>query len=200
MILKSNTTASELIERVKDNLEVSNPLEDSVIYSILNRFLAEIYSSLIMDIRMTTLEKNGDGIYFLSSPEESALYSVRVFDVVKVSAEDFEYERVGEDYRAEAFSGGEHLYKLSDTGVLSLYSSESTPEVISVYYRAIPSLHSFDSGREIELPEEFIDLAEAKLYCEIYRLLGEDKLCANWSEQYNMLMTRFGVWLEVHGL
>ena len=200
MILKSNTKASELINKIKHTLEVFTPPSDSVIYDILNRFIEGLYSGVINDIREAKIEKNEDGVYCLSYYEDGETAGVRVCDVVKVACGEHEYERVGQEYPVRLCTEGEHLYKMTDTGVLSLYSSEPEEESILVYFRAVPPLHTADDDREIELPSEFMDLAEAKLYSEIYRVLGEDVLCANWTEQYNMLMTRFGVWLEVHGL
>ncbi len=200
LILRSNVKSSELINKIKDTLEVFTPPGDNVIYDILNRFIEGLYSGVINDIREATLEKNEDGVYSLSYYENGETADVRVCDVVKVVCGEHEYERVGEEYPARLCSEDEHFYKMTDDGVLSLYSTKPEDERILVYFRAVPPLHTADDDREIELPSEFMDLAEAKLYSEIYRVLGEDALCANWTEQYNMLMTRFGVWLEVHGL
>ncbi len=198
MIFKSNTKASELITKVKGSLEVMQMPDDTALYDILNRFVQGLYSGVISDVRTAEIEyENGIG-YALSAIEDEELIPVRPCDVIKVAVSGCEYEKVEGDYMPEMHCAGERLYKLSHNGELILYPAISAPGKVCVYYRAIPLPYEADEERGVALPSEFMGLAEAKLYADIYRLLGEDELCANWSEEYNAQMTRFGLWLEVH--
>ncbi len=198
-MFRSNTKASALISRVKSEIEVLDIPEDAVFYDCLNRFLAGLYSSVITDIREARISKDASGVYTMSYVENGSISPMRVCDIVKVSDGAYEYERVGMEYSPELCPEGEHLYKMSEGGVLSVYLKGQAPSEMKVYFRAIPPLHTAESDREIELPEEFTELVAAKLLSDIYRYLGEDELCANWTEEYNTQMARFGVWLEVHG-
>ncbi len=199
MIFNCDTVASELIDKVKDNIEVLDIPEERVFFDVLNTLLGQLYSGVITDIRNEDIYCSENGAYKLSDITDPELRHVRGCDVIKVKSGGYEYERVDASYSEGMLDEGEHLYKVSHDGDIKLLSYGSYPSVISVSYRAIPSMHTSDSERAIELPDEFLCLAEAKLYSEIYRILGEDALCANWTDEYNSIMTRFGVWLEVHG-
>lgn len=198
MKYRSITTAAELVARVKASLELLTPPDDAACYSLLNTFFLQLYSGVIEDVQCIDVEKSLDGIYFMdTAPDEDACLA-RSADIKKVYADGYEYERVGEDYPDRLAEEGVRVYKIYGDNAVIL-PQKNPPRMISVYVRALPSLIN-DSSADAALciPEEFVPLAEARLRSDIYRLEGEDALCANWTNEYNAILARFGAWLEVH--
>lgn len=198
MRFKSITTADTIISRVISSLELLTPPDKATCYTLLNTFLLQLYSGVINDVITFDVQRSSDGIYFLDSAQDDDTAPARSVDITKVYAGGFEYERVGEEYPEQNAEGGEHMYKISGDDAIVLLGRDN-PRTIYVCARATPKLYSeSDEGRELCLPEEFVPLAEARLRSDIYRLEGEDALCANWTNEYNAILARFGAWLEVH--
>lgn len=195
---RSITTAGELVSRVISSLELLTPPEEAVCYSLLNAFLLQLYSGVINDVRCIDVQRSSDGIYFVDSAADEDTIPSRSADITKVYADGYEYERVGEEYPEQLIGMEDHFYKISGDDAIILLGIDM-PRVIYVSVRALPLPYSeSDAQRELCLPEEFLPLAEARLRSDIYRLEGEDSLCANWTNEYNAILARFGAWLEVH--
>ena len=83
------------------------------------------------------------------------------------------------------------------TMVLSAVGGAAEGERLDCVYLVRPAARTAEGeDAPLALPEEFVELAAAKLRGEACRLAGEDALCAKWFSDYNAKLESFAAWCD----
>ena len=197
MKYQSTTSADELVGTVLDSIAVGEVPSRSYVYLLLNSFMEFVYSTFISDVRCVTVKKE-NGVFSLPREKDDCREVSREC-VKKVYANGKEYERVGAEYPERLCVAPFNLYRFNDSADIVLLGDGGKVDSIELSFRAKPTPYVEGDGRVLYLPNEYVGLCEAKLKSEIYRITEATELCAEWTAQYNNLLSNFRIWLEVNG-
>ena len=190
----SGITASELINSVRGEADISPELPDSFLYRIINTSEQFIYTEILKEyvsetIAYADITNDKLDLSVINVPTGAA--NVVYDDVVRVFADSEEIERAG--------AGGvfqfpeKQLYYTKYDGNIS-FSLNSYPNEITVIYRLRPILKSEANDGIIAIPPEFTELIAARLRGESYKVANEDGLAAKWLSDYNTQLESFKIW------
>lgn len=191
---KSGVMASDLIKSVRSEADVSVSLPDSLFYRSLSAVEQFLYTEVIDEYIAVRVKYSGlaDGAISLSDVSVPAGCAAAEFDdILRVFADSAELEKSG---AVGAWEFPEkNLYYTDYDGSIRFVLQEMPDEIV-LMVRLRPELKSEDSDSIVALPPEFIDLAEAKLRGDAYRVSNEDGLAAKWLAEYNNRLETFKVW------
>lgn len=185
----------DFIEELKNEVDIAIEIPDYIYLSWLNSLHQLLYTEIIKEQKKVVLTSS------LQSP----------VDISKIDI-DKELEEVPrfEDIYAVYTDDGTQLMKSTvASGVIFPntfykddnklgYNTSSTPKSLTIIYIVRPkNLNITDELNDwcVYLPDEFIDLAKAKLRGEAYKLANEDELAAKWLNDYNVLLENFKAWI-----
>ena len=189
----SGLKASELIEQIKGEADISPDIPDALYVLWINELEQLLYTELIKEqgkIEVTDFSGHVIEIDSLATP--AGENSIRFEDIYTVFADQTQL------IKSTVTSGiifPNTYYKISGSLGIQL---ENDPEVIKIIYFVKPELKTEDNigALDIMLPLEFIDLVKAKLRGEAYKIANEDTLAAKWINDYNVLLETFKTWLS----
>lgn len=189
----SGIKVSDLIERIKNEADISYPIPDSNYVSWLNSVEQLLYTELIGEQGKIELDGISDSVVGISSLNvPNGENAVRFEDIHAVYADKTQL------ILSTVASGvifPNTYYKIQGDIGLSL---SKTPSRLTIVYIVRPELKTPEnmSEKNVMLPVEFIDLAAAKLRGEAYKIANEDAIAAKWMNDYNVLLETFKVWLS----
>lgn len=189
----SGITASALIEQIKDEADIAIPIPDATYVLWLNALERLLYTELIQEQGKIELDGfNGSviSIDILNVPNGED--AVRFEDIHAIYADD---TQLIESTVASGVIFPDTYYKIgNDIGV----NLKKNPEKVKIVYFVKPELKTTDniSTKNVMIPVEFIDLVEAKLRGEAYKVANEGELAAMWINDYNVLLETFKAWLS----
>lgn len=185
----------DFIEELKNEVDIAIEIPDYIYLSWLNSLHQLLYTEIIKEQKKVVLTSS------LQSP----------VDISKIDI-DKELEEVPrfEDIYAVYTDDGTQLMKSTvASGVIFSntfykddnklgYNTSSTPKSLTIIYIVRPKILNITYELNdwcVYLPDEFIDLAKAKLRGEAYKLANEDELAAKWLNDYNVLLENFKAWI-----
>lgn len=185
----------DFIEELKNEVDIAIEIPDCIYLSWLNSLHQLLYTEIIKEQKKVVLTSS------LQSP----------VDISKIDI-DKELEEVPrfEDIYAVYTDDGTQLMKSTvASGVIFSntfykddnklgYNTSSTPKSLTIIYIVRPKILNITYELNdlcVYLPDEFIDLAKAKLRGEAYKLANEDELAAKWLNDYNVLLENFKAWI-----
>jgi hypothetical protein len=186
---------SDVIEELKTEVDIAIEIPDYTYLSWLNSLHQLLYTEIIKEQKKVVLTSS------LQSPVDISKIDIndemeeppRFEDIYAVYTDD------GTQLKKSTLTSGvifpNTFYK--DDNKLG-YNAKPTPESLTIIYIVRPKmLNTADDLRQqcVCLPDEFIDLAKAKLRGEAYKLANEDKLAAKWLNDYNTLLETFKAWI-----
>lgn len=189
----SGIYAAELIEDIKNEVDVALPIENRAYVQWLNSLEQTLYTEIIKEQHEVNIECPEDGIIDLSAIEvEYNQAAIRYEDVYTVFADDVQL------IQSTLTSGAifDNTYCKRDDKLLLNCDKDN----IRVIYYIRPALKGVDKNGnvqsgEIMLPIEFIELVSTRLRGEAYRIMNENSLAANWLNEHNMILENFKVWI-----
>lgn len=205
----SGLSAAELVKQVRGEADISFPIPDESFYRWITAVEQLLYSELIQERRMITLDCAGKGYEYGRFPLSDLAAEPRTADIefrdifkvyavyggkaVELSKTDTVSGFVFYDKNLYWENGGDVNYSTVD-GYIS--------DTIAVIYVVRPALHK-DGTANVMFPPEFIELVACKLRGEAYKISNEDALSAKWMASYNTELDNFKVWIsgknEIYG-
>jgi hypothetical protein len=196
----SQITASELIDSVRSEADISIDIPESIFLRTINTVEQFIYTEILKEYVTETIPYSNvesfSAVDFreISVPSEA---STPIFDdVIKVFADGDELERAGASAVFEFKDKNLYYDKYNGKITLSLVTA---PNNITILYRIRPALKSAvnKSTSYIALPIEFVEIIASKLRGEMYKIANEDGLSAKWLSEYNVQLEKFKIWAAV---
>lgn len=199
-MFKSSVAVGKLVEDLRNEVDIALPIPNHTYLEWLNSLEQLLYSEIIQEQKEYILKnpENTDIAYASMAVEGDR---VRFEDIVAVFVNDVQL------IKSSVLSGQifpNCYYKKDEDNLgLNVYiQPEDTIEKIRVIYRPRPKLKEVKGDNEtisaddyVMLPEEFVELARAKLRGEAYKLANEDLLAAKWLNEYNVMLENFRVWI-----
>ena len=191
---KSGITAAELIESVKEEVDISLAVSESAWVRAINAVEQFLYTEVLKEYIAVPLSPANfpeDGVALGDIPMPNGAAVPEFDDIIRVFADENEVERAG----AVGFYEfpEKQMYCSGYDGTVRLNLTESPAEIVLIV-RLRPSLKGENSADEVALPPEFIDLVAARMRGEIYKIANEDGLAAKWLSDYNSQLETFKVW------
>lgn len=191
---KSGITAAELIESLKEEVDISLAVSESAWVRAINTVEQFLYTEVLKEhiaVRVDYDDVADDTIVIEEIPVPSGAAVPEFDDIIRVFADENEVERTG----AVGFYEfpEKQMYCSGYDGTIRLNLSEYPAEIVLIV-RLRPALKGENSADEVALPPEFIDLAASRMRGEIYKIANEDGLAAKWLADYNSLLESFKIW------
>lgn len=189
----SGIYAAELIEDIKNEVDVALPIENAAYVRWLNNLEQMLYTEIIKEQHEINMECPEDMLVDLSAIEVEYNQSpIRYEDIYAVFADGVQLIH---STQASGNTFENTYFKKTDKLALNCNGNN----IRAIYYIR-PALKGVDKNGnvqsgEIMLPIEFIELAATKLRGEAYRIMNENALAANWLNEHNMLLENFKVWI-----
>ena len=207
----SGVSASDLIENLKSEIDVSSAISNATYVSWLNTLEQMLYSEIIKE------QVAGDTVYGMPIPVPPINGVVvrrqldNLIDISRFSLAGSGAALVFEDLVA-IYADGRELMKTDKLGISIFKDSyckvgtqiqfdSLTPKYEEkAIYNIRPALKTVNSSDVIQtgnvmLPYEHLDLVRAKLRGEAYKLANVFDIAANWINDYNALLEVFKTWV-----
>lgn len=196
-MFNSGSTANNLINELNKEAVISPAIEDEKYVSWINALEQMLYSDIIKEQKqkafVIAVDKNltkPRKVINLSEFNDASEDEVRFEDIIAVF--------YGEKQLIKTTITSSYIFKdcyYKDEN--SLYINAEGSEVnVYVSYIVRPALKETNSlSSYIMLPPEFIDLMKSYLRAEAYKIANEDELCAKWTNEYNVLLESFKIWI-----
>lgn len=207
-MFNSGIKVSDLISELKNDIDVADPIADVTYYSIINSVQWLLYTEIIKEQTVVTLQNTADNDHILTGEpiSKSELLDIsgnntfRFEDIYTVYADVLNEDGVGtiQLIKSTPTNGvifSNTFYILDNRFV---YHTDFIPLNLKVIYYAKPELITAENAStiNISLPVEFIDLVKSKVRGEIYKLANEGAVASNWLNDYNYWVENFKVWIE----
>lgn len=185
----------DFIEELKNEVDIAIEIPDYIYLSWLNSLHQLLYTEIIKEQKKVVLTSS------LQSPVD-----ISKIDIDKQLEEVPRFEDI---YAVYTDDGTQLMKSTVASGVIFPntfykddnklgYNTKQTPKSLTIIYIVRPKiLNIIDELNDwcVYLPDEFIDLAKAKLRGEAYKLANEDELAAKWLNDYNVLLENFKAWI-----
>lgn len=189
----SGIKASELILQIKDEADISIPIENTSYIAWMNSLEQLLYTELIQEqgkIEINNFSGSVIDICTLNVPSGEA--PLRFEDIHAVYADHIQL------IKSTVASGSifpNTFYKIGNNIGLN---TDSNPEKITIVYYVKPKLKTADifNNLNVMVPIEFIDLVKSKLRAEAYKMVNEGDIASMWINDYNVLLETFKEWLS----
>lgn len=192
-MFRSGIKAANLIEDVKNEVDVALPIENRLYTQWINTVEQMLYTEIIKEQHDFVLPYPTDNMIDLSSVGTAYNQSpIRYEDIYTVYCDNVQL------IHSTLTSGKiftDTYYRCDDKLCIN-----SSGDNVRVVYFIRPALKSVDKNdgvqdAEIMLPTEFVELIKTKLRGEAYRIMNENTLAANWLNEYNALVENFKIWV-----
>lgn len=201
-MFESVISVKELVDELK-NTEVDIALEipNKTYVSWLNSLQQLIYSEVIKEQRKITLETSNGNHVNISSIEPGEGESKMRFEDIHTIYAKFDDNTNVQLIKSTVTSGVIFLNAYYKENNNIGYHTKGVPKELTIIYHVRPALITVSEtddidGSKVMLPDEFIDLAKAKLRGEAYKLANEDGIAAKWLNDYNVLLETFKAWIS----
>lgn len=195
-MLESGMKAKQLIEELKEEIDVALPIPDSYYVSWLNSVEQLLYSEIIKEQKCSEVI-GGQGRYAFSEIPLSNLAEeapVRFSDIYTVYADNVQLTKTNMA-TASLFNN----VFFNDDDNLGIKTDLDDVDKIKIVYFVRPIPKSIDNGEisdeTVKIPPEFIELIRSKIRGEAYKLANEDAIAAKWLNDYNILLETFKMWI-----
>lgn len=199
-MFNSGIKANNLINELNKEAVISPAIEDEKYVSWINALEQMLYSDIIKEQKQKDYKITFSGS---SSRHEIDLSGfkdeVRFEDIIAVF---YGEKQLIKTTLTSSYIFKDCYFKLSDKLYIdasdNLKDDEQSKEVkVYVSYIVRPALKETNSlsSSYIMLPPEFIDLMKSYLRAEAYKIANEDELCAKWTNEYNVLLESFKIWI-----
>ena len=192
----SDITYEKLIDEVKSEVDIAVEINDEIYMRWLKTLITFLYTEIIKEQYEISYSTEYDDdiidltdIWFFGDP----IIDYPTFeDIITIYADGVQL------IKSTVASGTifpNTFYKYSaknpNQSTYVVYNTETKPDKFRIVFYVKPN----PENTKVELPNEFIDLAKAKLRGEAYKLANEDALAAKWLNDYNTLLETFKVWI-----
>lgn len=194
----SGMTAAALITQLKSEADISYPITDASWVMWLNTVEQLLYGEIADDLRVVSYESSASyGSFDLGNITVSAdCRDVRFDDIDKFYVDDEELIKVSA-VGGKIFTGRQKYWPDGSGNISYTTFDGTTPDVITVAYRAAPELKSGVSDTaHVFVPAEFLGLVSSFLRGQAYMLANEDTLAAKWIGDYNSQLADFTAWCQ----
>ena len=202
-MFNSGIKADNLINELNEEAVISPAIEDEKYVSWINALEQMLYSDIIKeqkqkDCKITFTPTDSRHAIELSEFNGAEEDEVRFEDIIAVF---YGEKQLIKTTLTSSYIFKDCYFKLSDKLYIdasdNLKDDEQSKEVeVYVSYIVRPALKSKNSlSSDIMLPAEFIDLMKSYLRAEAYKIANEDELCAKWTNEYNVLLESFKIWI-----
>lgn len=201
-MFESVISVKELVDELK-NTEVDIALEipNKTYVSWLNSLQQLIYSEVIKEQRKITLATSNGNHINISSIEPAEGESRMRFEDIHTIYAEYDDDTNVQLIKSTVTSGPIFLNAYFKENNNIGYHTKGLPKELTIIYHVRPKLITVSEtddidGSKVMLPDEFIDLAKAKLRGEAYKLANEDGIAAKWLNDYNVLLETFKAWIS----
>lgn len=201
----SGVSAADLVAQVRSEADVSFPIPDEAFYRWITAVEQLLYSELIQERRMISLDCSDLGYDYGRFP----LADLSGGNAIGDGESEVEFRDIVKVYAVY----GEKSVELSKTDVVSgfvfydknvywrngdvvRYSTVDgyLCDSIVVIYVVRPAVNLDGSGN-VMFPPEFVEMVACKLRGEAYKIANEDALSAKWMASYNTELDNFKTWV-----
>ena len=192
-MFNSGMTVKSLIDDIKEEADISPDIQDSEYLYWVNCLEQVLYSDIIKEQRCGHVPVSQTSNYKDNVPMEdfnSETEAEVVFeDIIAVFADSKQL------IKTTLLSGAvfNDCY-FSDSGKLYCKIDGECSD-IAVYYNVRPEIKVNVDGI-VMLPYEHMDLMKAYIRMQAYKKAMEEELCATWTNEYNVLLEAFKVWIN----
>lgn len=194
-MFESGIKAKDLIEELKDEIDVALPIPDSYYVSWLNSVEQLLYSEIITEQRIAEISNPTVQILLseISYPErdETEEDSFRFSDIYTIYADGVQLTKIN---KATNHIFNDVFYESGK--YLEIKTTKEPIETIRIIYFTRPIPKEIDSPKTVKVPLEFIDLIRSKIRGEAYKFVNEDVLASKWLNDYNVLLETFKAWVS----
>lgn len=197
----SGITGEKLVKQVRSEADISFPIPDDSFYRWITSVEQLLYSELIQERKMVTLDCPTKGYAYGEFPLSDLVpdygeADVEFRDIVKVYA--VYGEKAIELSKTDVVSGfvfyDKNLYWQNGDEVHYSTVDGYLCDKIVVIYVVRPKVNT-DGTAHVMFPPEFVELVACKLRGEAYKLSNEDALSAKWMASYNTELDNFKTWM-----
>lgn len=191
----SGISAKELIESVKDEVDVALPIPNKSYVQWLNSLEQMLYSSIIREQNKISILTPESIIKLdelnISSDEEP----IRFEDIYTVYADS--QQLIKTNTASGGIFNGCYYKKGYDMAVITA----EKPKNLDIVYFIKPKLKTVNQSDvigegNVMIPIEFIELYKSKLRAEAYMIENEYVPASNWINNFNILLENFKQWLQ----
>ena len=192
----SGITAKQIIDELKDEVDIAIPIPVASYLMWLNSLQQLIHTEVIEEqaehgfIRLQ--ESHFKDVEILDMPEpQIGANNIRYEDIHAVYADD---TQLIESTVASGRIFPDTYWKEGNSLCVNLGSPAAE---IRIVYFIKPELidESNYNIKNVMVPIEFIEVVKAKLRGEAYKLANEDALSAKWLNDYNILLETLRAWV-----
>lgn len=194
----SKIKAISLIRRVAAECDISPDIQDEFCSIVINKVEQFLYTEILKEYVKTEflyINVENDTIPFVSIAPKTGAANVEYDDIIKVFADGNELAKGG-IISAHDFPEKDFFYTDYE-GNLCLTLNDA-PEKIIIIHRLRPILKNHDNVTDLSIavPVEFVDMVEARVRGECYKIANEDGLAAKWLADYNTQLESFKMWAD----
>lgn len=185
MRFSSGYLAKDIIDTLKEEIDVALPITDSTYVRLYNELIELLYGEIIKDTNV-----------YEKTITDSVIANL---EIKKEHIKDVYYEDIQlSKGRAEQVGRIDNIYYTdNDDRFCFSVTPKKESATLRIYYNYIPTrLENLDDNKEIPLPFAFLELVTTKLRGEIYKLLNEDEQSAKWLNDYNNLLENFKAYVQ----
>lgn len=192
----SGIKAASLIQRIGKECDISPDILNEFCSIVINKVEQFLYTEILNEyvkVEINYADVENDTISLSDIIPMVNASPVAYDDIIKVFADANEVIKSGV-IAAHNFPEKD-LFYTDYNGNLRLVLNE-TPENIIIIYRLRPAMKELNNLNELNIavPKEFVDMVEARVRGEVYKVANEDGIAAKWLADYNTQLESFKLW------
>lgn len=195
MIYRAVTGGRELIARIREELPITPLPPEASFIAWLSSLESLLWGEIVRERKVASLTVVGGRCSLAAIPVGEGEGPVLSADLTAVY-------KSGEELRHASpedillFSPASLLWTRSGVREIAVGGAAEGERLDCVYLVRPAARTAEGEDAPLALPEEFVELAAAKLRGEACRLAGEDALCAKWFSDYNAKLESFAAWCD----
>lgn len=188
----SGVTANDLINNLRSEIDISLAIPVGSFVIWINTIEQLLYTEIIKEQKQYKMTLSGNTVKLTEIPSAADEKPVLYEDILKVYANKVELTPAN---IVQGIVFPNTYYKENNN--ITIATDFTAPELRIIYMvRPIIKSVSTITTLNVMLPYEFLELINAKIRGEMYKLVNEESVGAKWINDYNVLLESFRVWLD----